>query len=208
MFRLLLIASACFAAEPAPRTIVALGDSLTFGQGVARRQSWPALLQRRLDKEGVGWRVVNAGVSGDTTAGALRRLGSVLGLKPAIVILALGANDGLRGLPLDEMEKNLARTIEGLRKAGARVVLAGVKLPQNYGENYRMRFEAVFERLAEKYELPFIPFLLEGVATKPELNLDDGIHPNAKGYKRVADTVWKTLKPLLESPSALGGSPR
>lgn len=177
--------------------IVALGDSLTAGLGVALEEAYPALLQARLAREGLHYRIINAGVSGDTTAGALRRLDWVLRARPAIVIVALGANDGLRGLPVGTMRDNLIAIITKLRASGARVLLAGMRLPPNYGAGYTREFAAAFDTVARQTSVPLLPFLLEGVAGRAALNLPDGIHPNAAGQRKVADTVWRALRPLL-----------
>jgi acyl-CoA thioesterase I len=178
--------------------IVAFGDSLTAGYGVAPRQSYPALLQRILDEQGLGYRVVNEGVSGDTTGTALARVDSALSHQPAWVILALGANDGLRGLPVDAMEANLRTMIDRFQASGAKVALAGMTLPGNYGKEYIASFEAVYPRLAKDYKLPLLPFLLDGVAAVPDLNQDDGIHPTAEGNGKVAEHVAGFLAPLLK----------
>lgn len=182
------------------RIIVALGDSLTAGLGVPRETAYPARLARRLKEEGFDYRIVDAGVSGDTTSGGLRRIDRVLDLKPEIVILELGANDGLRGLPLSLIEKNLAEMIARLNSSGVRVVIAGMKLPANYGKAYTDGFEAIFPALSKRFKIPLIPFFLEGVATRPELNRSDGIHPNSDGYAVVIENVWSVLKPLLSPP--------
>ncbi len=184
-------------AQP-PRTVAFLGDSLTAGYGLEPSQSFPALLELRLKDAGRPWRVVNAGVSGDTTAGGLRRLEWLLRQKVDLLFLCLGANDGLRGLPVATTEANLRAIITRAQTKGARVVLAGIRLPENYGTEYRKQFEALYPRLAREYKVPFLPFLLEGVAMRPELNQEDQIHPNAAGTRRVADTVWKVLEPLLK----------
>ncbi len=181
-----------------PPVILALGDSLTAGFGVPEPESYPARLQNILKENGYPHKVVNAGVSGDTTAGGLRRLSWLMRHKPKIVILALGANDGLRGMPVDQMYSNLKKIIETCRKHDARVLLAGIKVPPNYGEEYSQEFESVFHRLAKEFELPFIPFLLEGVAGKKDYTMDDGIHPLGSGYKLVAELVWNPLQTLLE----------
>jgi acyl-CoA thioesterase-1 len=141
--------------------------------------------------------VVNLGVNGDTTGGGLNRLSDVLGLKPRIVIVELGANDGLRGLPVEATRANLEQIIQGLQGAGARVILSGMTLPPNYGAEYIRSFEQIFVDLARQYRTPRIPFFLEGVAPNRSLMLPDGLHPNAAGYRIVADHVWKVLKPLL-----------
>jgi acyl-CoA thioesterase I len=182
------------------RVIVALGDSLTAGLGVAADEAYPALLEARLRREGLPYRVVNAGVSGDTTAGARRRLDWVLRARPAIVIVALGANDGLRGLPVAAMRDNLVAIVERLRAAGARVLLAGMRLPPNYGAAYTREFAEAFGAVARRTSVAFLPFLLEGVAGDPALNQPDGIHPNAAGQRVVADTVRRALEPLLPKP--------
>jgi len=178
--------------------ILAFGDSLTAGFGVAERENYPSRLQSILKEEGRPHRVANGGVSGDTTAGGLRRINWLMKLNPEIVILELGANDGLRGLSLEEMHSNLEQIILICRKKNARVLLAGMKIPPNYGEEYTQGFEKVFYKLAEQYKLPLIPFFLEGVAAKEEWTRPDGIHPTGDGYKVVTETVWKNLKPMLK----------
>jgi acyl-CoA thioesterase-1 len=178
--------------------VLCLGDSLTEGYGVAPEHSYPSLLEQRLRGDGhPELRVVNAGISGSTTASAVSRLRWQLRAKPDIVILALGGNDGLRGLDLGETEKNLDAAIALARSQGVRVVLAGMKMPPNYGRDYAQRFEGLFPALARKHDVALIPFLLEGVAARPELNLPDGIHPNASGYEIVVENVLETLRPLL-----------
>lgn len=178
--------------------IVALGTSLTAGLGLAQSEAWPALVQARLDREGYRYRVVNAGVSGDTSAGGLSRLDWQLGQKPAIVIVELGANDGLRGLPVAQLKENLGEIIDRSRAAGAAVVLAGMQAPPNMGADYADSFRALFPALADEYHVPLVPFLLAGVAAEARLNQADGIHPTAEGQRIVADNVWTTLAPLLK----------
>jgi acyl-CoA thioesterase I len=196
---MMLITAAQRPADPDPRPVIlAFGDSLTAGYGLPAGSGYPQHLQRRLDEHGYKYRVVTMGISGDTTSGGLARLKPALDLKPAIVILELGANDGLRGLPVAQMRLNLEELITRFRKIGSTVVLAGMTLPRNYGNSYVRSFEVVFRDLARKYQLPLIPFFLEGVAGVPRLTLFDGIHPNADGYKIVADIVWKTLEPVLK----------
>jgi len=182
--------------------ILAFGDSLTAGYGVAQDAAYPVRLQRRLDERGYKYRVVGMGISGDTTSGGRARLKPAIEQKPAIVILELGANDGLRGSSVPQMQANLEIIIKEFQKAGAKVVLAGMTLPRNYGEAYVKSFETVFRDLAQKYDLPLIPFFLEGVAGNPKLTLEDLIHPNAEGYVRVIDIVMKTLEPLLKRTTA------
>ncbi|MEO5341421.1 MAG: arylesterase [Magnetococcus sp. MYC-9] len=183
-------------AQP-PAVILCLGDSLTAGYGVATEAAYPTLLQERLRREGFSHQVVNAGVSGDTTAGGLRRLEWLLQNPPTLAIVALGANDGLRGLNLSEMKQNLGRILERLQQAGVRPVLAGMHIPPNYGRTYSERFAAIYTELAQEKGVPLIPFLLERVATDPTRNLGDGIHPNELGYQQVLANVWPVLRPLL-----------
>jgi acyl-CoA thioesterase I len=191
----LMLARGGAAAEE--RVIVALGDSLTAGFGVAAEEAWPALVQARLRREGRPYRVVNAGVSGDTTAAALRRVDWVLRNQPEVAIVALGANDGLRGLGVDQMRANLLAIVERLRGAGARVLLAGMEVPPNYGAPYGRAFRAVFPEVARRTGAAFMPFLLDGVAVDARLNQADGIHPNAAGHRVMAERIWPHLVPLL-----------
>lgn len=178
--------------------IVAFGDSLTAGLGVPQDQSYPAHLQRKLDTAGYAYRVVNAGVSGDTTAGGVRRVSWALNSKPTIVILELGANDGLRGLSLNETKANLEGIVQQFQQASVTVVLAGMKLPPNYGQDYTAGFEALYQAIAKQYRLTLIPFFLDGVAVSSTLNQADGIHPTGEGYRLIVEKVFPTLKPLLE----------
>lgn len=188
-------------AWPAPAradaVIVALGDSLTAGLGVAPDETYPARLQARLTREGYAYRVVNAGVSGDTTAGGRRRVDWVLRTGPEIVIVALGANDGLRGQSPQAMRANLDEIVARLRAAGARVLLAGMRLPPNYGVEFTREFADVFPAVARHAQVAFMPFLLDGVAADQRLNQADGIHPTAAGYQMIADRLWPYLRPLL-----------
>ena len=191
---LLLVAAT---AEAAERIIVALGDSLTAGLGVASDEAYPALLEARARKAGFDYRVVNAGVSGDTSAGGLRRLDWLLKSRPEIVIVALGSNDGLRGLPVAALRDNLTAIVTRLRAAGVRVLLVGMRVPSNYGAGYADDFAEAFSAVARRTSVAFMPFLLDGVAGDPTLNQPDGIHPNAAGQRVVADRVWTALRPLL-----------
>ena len=177
--------------------IVCFGDSLTAGFGLDPGQSYPDLLQRELDRRGYHYRVVNLGVSGDTTQDGLERLPLALAEKPRIVVLEFGANDGLRGQPVSNSQNNLARVIEALQQNGAQVVLAGITLPPNYGPDYIRKFDAVFTALAARYKAPLIPFLLAGVAGHSDLMQSDGLHPNAQGTRLVVGNVWQRLEPLL-----------
>ncbi len=178
--------------------ILAFGDSLTAGHGVPLAGSYPSRLQTELDRLGYPYRVVNAGVSGDTTSGGLSRIDFALAEKPRIVILELGANDGLRGIPVREARQNIEQMIRKSQGAGATVVLAGMTLPLNLGPDYIRDFESMYTDLAKKYKLTRIPFFLDGVAAKEDLNQPDGIHPTSKGYAVVTQNVLKYIEPLLE----------
>lgn len=177
--------------------ILALGDSLTAGYGLAQSQAWPTLLQAKLKAAGLPHRVVNAGVSGDTSAGGLARLDWQLSQKPGIVVLELGGNDGLRGMPVAHTRENLAKIIQRCQAAGATVVLAGMQIPPNMGPDYTAAFRDMYPSLAKEFGVPLIPFLLEGVAGDTKLNQRDGIHPTAEGQAILAETVWSALQPLL-----------
>ncbi|MDX2035000.1 MAG: arylesterase [Blastocatellia bacterium] len=177
--------------------IVAFGDSLTAGYGLPEEQSYTRLLQQKLDAEGYRYRVVNAGVSGDTSAGGARRIDWALEGNVKYLILELGGNDGLRGLPVPEMKKNLAAIIERAQTRGVTVILAGIEAPPNLGAEYTAEFRQAFRDLARQYKLPFIPFVLDGIGGRPEMNQPDGIHPNAVGEQALTENVWKTLQPLL-----------
>jgi len=187
------------AAQPADHrpVIVAFGDSLTAGFGADPGKSYPDFLQQELDRRDRQYHVVNAGISGDTSTDGLVRIDTVTALKPAIVILEFGGNDGLRGLPVGTTSDNLEQMIVALRKGGAKVVLAGMTLPPNYGPEYIRSFEAVYRDLAKKYKLPLIPFLLRGVGGNPALMQRDGIHPTAEGNRIVASNVMQALEPIL-----------
>jgi len=193
------------AARPAPTraeadhrpVIVAFGDSLSAGFGVDPGYSYPDYLQKDIDRRGYHYRVVNAGISGDTTTDGLERIQTVMVLKPVIVILEFGGNDGLRGVPVESSRANLEQMVMVLQKAGVRIVLAGMTLPPNYGPEYIRAFQMIYEDLAKKYKLPLIPFLLEGVGGHAGLMQRDGIHPNAEGSRIVAGNVMRVLEPLL-----------
>ncbi len=182
------------------QVIVAFGDSLTAGLGVTAQEAYPALLSKKLKKAGYSFEVINAGLSGETTAGGVRRIGWVLRNHPDIVILELGANDGLRGLSLFEMEKNLTKIIKRLQKEKIKVILAGMKIPPNYGKRYTSAFEAVYPSLAKRFNLILIPFFLDGVASIPALNQADGIHPTARGYTVVIEQIWPIIEAAITSP--------
>ena len=194
----LLVGDALPACAQAERVIVALGDSLTAGFGVAPDEAYPALLETRLRRDGYHYRVLNAGVSGDTTAGGLRRLDWALREKPEIAIVALGANDGLRGQSVTAMRGNLSAILDRLQAAGLRVLLAGMRVPPNYGAVYAREFATVFTELGKRPGVALMPFLLDGVAADARLNQSDGIHPTAAGYRVIADRMYPYLKPLLQ----------
>lgn len=183
--------------ENAP-IIVAFGDSLTVGLGVASHQTYPAQLQKKLNQAGVNYRVVNMGVNGETTAGALRRLDRIMTLQPTVVILEFGANDGLRGLAIEQIQANIAHIIERFQTQDIMVVLTGMRLPPNYGPSYTQAFANIFPALAKTYHIPFLPFFLQDVATKPALNQPDGMHPTATGYSIIVDNLWPILFPILD----------
>jgi len=196
-------AASAGAAAPSPQKtlpkIVAFGDSLTAGLGLPPSQSYPSLLQQKLDADGFRYEVVNAGVSGDTSAAGVRRIDWSLDAGDVrFVILELGANDFLRLQPVAETRKNLAQIIERSKQRGARVLLAGIYTTTNAGREYQREIHEAFQSLAREHGVPLIPFFLEGVAGRAELNQDDGIHPNAEGTRIVADNVYRHLKPLLE----------
>lgn len=185
-------------AAPARPAILVVGDSLSAGYGIPLERGWVAGLQRRLDAEGYEYRVVNASVSGETTSGGLERLPRALELhRPSVVIIVLGGNDGLRGLPAAELEANLEAMIRASQSAGARVLLAGIRIPTNYGPQYTERFFAVYGTLATRYRTALVPFFLEGVALDDSLFQADGIHPNVAAQPVLLDNVWPALEPLL-----------
>lgn len=197
LFCLLLCAAPPVFAAPA--TILVMGDSLSAAYGLETSQGWVALLQQRLTARGYDYTVINASISGETTAGGLTRLPQALRQhKPAIVILELGANDGLRGLPVKLMQQNLGRMITLSSRAGARVLLVGILLPPNYGPQYTQAFSAAYPALARHYGVPLVPFLLKGVAQDRSLMQADGLHPKAGSESRVLENVWNKLAPMLD----------
>jgi acyl-CoA thioesterase I len=188
------------------RTIVVLGDSLSAGYGISVQEGWVNLLAQRLSNQGYGYKVVNASVSGETTQGGVARLPRVLELhKPEIVVIELGGNDGLRGLPLATSRDNLQRAITLARNAKARVLLVGMMIPPNYGPRYSQEFRDMFPALASRNSVALVPFLLENVALDDALMQEDGIHPNAKAQPRILENLWPRLKPLLVAPSKPSG---
>jgi acyl-CoA thioesterase-1 len=194
---MLMLAGAGVAAEP--KTVLFYGDSITAGYGVDPDEAYPALIQKKIDDAKLPWRVVNAGLSGETTAGGLRRLDWILRQKVDVLVIELGGNDGLRGIAVDVTRTNLETMIENVRTKypDAKVVLAGMQMPTNMGADYTRAFAGVYPEVAKKQHAVLIPFLLEGVGGIPELNQPDGIHPTAIGHAKVAENVWKVLLPLL-----------
>lgn len=186
-------------AAPQQPVVLVVGDSLSAGYGIAPEQTWVTLLGERLRSEGYGYQVVNASISGDTTTGGLRRLPrSLASHQPAVVIIELGGNDGLRGTPIGVMRTNLEAMIRLARDAGAQVILAGMQIPTNYGAQYTRAFAAVYPELAKQYSLPLVPFFLDGVALDPTLIQPDGIHPTAEAQPKLLANVWPVLKPALK----------
>jgi acyl-CoA thioesterase I len=201
--RLLLIAlwMTCNAASAATaeRTLLVFGDSLSAAYGLQAEQGWVAQLQRRLQSQGYGYRVVNASVSGETTSGGRNRIERALAQhKPRLVLLELGANDGLRGLPTRESRENLTFMLDAIKRSGARTLLLGIRIPPNYGPQYTQSFEDMYTSLAREKKVPLLPFLLEGIALDERFMQPDGLHPNAQGQPLVLANVWTVLKPLLE----------
>ncbi|MFQ5935649.1 MAG: arylesterase [Acidiferrobacterales bacterium] len=189
-------------AAAAPPTILVLGDSLSAGHGIDPKGGWVSLLQRRLHKQGYPYRVINASISGATTRGGLTRLPRALAQhQPRVVIVELGGNDGLRGLSLDEIRRNLAAIIERSQQGSAKVLLLGVRLPPNYGEVYVKKFHTIFRNLEQSYTVPLVPFLLDGVGGHEELMQSDSLHPNTQAQGRMLDNVWPHLIPLLHKSS-------
>jgi acyl-CoA thioesterase-1 len=200
------LAGAC-SRDPTPATeasagtarprVVFLGDSLTAGLGVSPAEAYPGVLERRMHDAGLDYEVVNAGVSGDTSAGALRRVDWSLEGDVRVLVVAIGANDGLRGLPADALRQNLDAIVAAAERRHVAVLLAGMEAPPNFGEAYTREFRTVYRDVARSRRVRFLPFLLDGVAGRPALNQADGIHPNAEGHRLVADLVWRELEPML-----------
>jgi acyl-CoA thioesterase I len=195
----LLLSVAALSAQAAPLRVVILGDSLTDGYGIARESAYPALIDRRLKSEGHGdIEVVNAGISGSTTASAKGRLKWHLKNKPGVLVIALGANDGLRGMKIDQTRRNLSKLIATAKSEGIQVMLAGMRLPPNYGKEYTEGFAKLYRDLAREHAVPLVPFLLEGVGGEKELNLEDGMHPNERGHEKMAQTLYPHLLKLIQ----------
>ncbi len=181
-----------------PPVILVVGDSLSAGYGLVPGQGWVALLEQRLKREGYGYRVVNASASGETTDGGRARLDrALLRHRPAIVVIALGGNDGLRGLPVARVQANLAAMIDRSRAAGAGIVLVGIRIPTNYGPRYRSAFEGIYADLVQRYRVGHVPFILQDIALRADLFQADGIHPNAAAQPLLLARVWPELRPLL-----------
>jgi acyl-CoA thioesterase I len=192
--------SATRAAPDRRKVILFVGTSLTAGYGLGAEFAYPAVIQQKVDSAGLPFRVVNAGISGETSAGALRRIDWALQLPVDVLVLELGANDGLRGLNPDSMYNNLDAIIRRTRAKypGVRILLAGMQAPPNLGSRYGSRFRSAYRELADEHDVGLIPFILEGVGGRPELNQDDGIHPTIEGQRLMATTVWKFLRPMLD----------
>lgn len=183
----------------AERTVLVFGDSLSAGYGIPRDDAWPRLLQERLDHQSLDWRVTNASRSGETTGGGVRRFPDALSsYDPDVAVIQLGGNDGLRGLPVEQMKSNLGRMIEKAQSHGAQVLLVGIRIPPNYGAAYVEQFEGVYPELADRYDVALVPFLLEGVWDHDAMMQDDRIHPTSKAQPKMLDLVWEALAPMLE----------
>lgn len=196
----LLFTHLVMAETTSKQTILVFGDSLSAAYGIPKEQGWVNLVAQRVKDNQLPYEVANASVSGETTAGGLSRLPAALKqFKPSIVVIELGANDGLRGLPLDAMKNNLEKMIQASKQINAQVVLLGMFIPPNYGPKYTNGFKAVYLDLSEKYKTPFIPFFLDGISGHSDLVLEDGLHPNVNAQRKILENVWPTLKPLLNS---------
>lgn len=198
---MMLLSGLSSAAEPSiTRPLLVLGDSLSAGYGIAVESGWVSLLGERMAKRSPPRTVINASISGETSAGGLARLDALLAEhKPVLVIVELGANDALRGLPISEPTRNLGTIIEHARKAGAKILLVGIEIPLNYGPQYRDRLRVMYRDLASEFNVPLVPFLLDGVALDPSLMQADGLHPTAAAQPQVLETVWKVLEPMMKT---------
>lgn len=197
-FALLFLSNVSFAQMPKPlKKLVIIGDSLTEGYGVSKESAFPQLIEKKLNQNSSTWQVVNSGVSGSTTASALSRVRWMLKNKPDVVLIILGANDGLRGVKTEQSEKNLAEAIALAQKSQVKVILGGLYMPPNYGKEYTQQFKVMYSHLAKKYKVYLVPFILEKVAGDPKLNQADGIHPNEEGHKIVAETIYHSIKDQL-----------
>lgn len=204
---MLWLLSGSVGAQAAPKTLLVYGDSLSAGYGLARETGWVDLLAQRIKQNGYPWRVVNASISGETTAGGATRLPAVLRQhRPAIVVIELGGNDGLRGLPVDAMRANLDRMIQAAKRAGAQPVLVGMRLPPNYGTQYTTKFHDSYRALARRHDIVLIPFLLERVAARADFFQLDMIHPTAQAQPLILDEVWPYLEPLIRAQKRSGAA--
>ncbi len=200
LFTTLFFANVAMADTASKPVILVFGDSLSAAYGIPKEQGWVNLMAQRVKDNQLPHEVANASVSGETTAGGLSRLPAALKqFKPSIVVIELGANDGLRGLPTDAMKNNLEKMIQASKQADAQVVLLGMLIPPNYGPKYTNGFKAAFLDLSEKYKTPFIPFFLDGISGHSDLVLEDGLHPNVNAQRKILENVWPTLKPLLKT---------
>ena len=199
--KLLMLLLTCFlltSMASVQKKLIVLGDSISEGYGVSKESAYPALLEKKINLETkTKYQVVNAGVSGSTTASALGRMKWLIKQKPEFIVLFLGANDGLRGLKLEDTQKNLAMAIEYAQKQKVKIILGGLYMPPNYGKEYTEKFKQIYIKLAAKYKIPFIPFILDKVAGDPKYNLADGIHPNEEGHKIIANTIFQAIQSLL-----------
>ena len=205
MWRLWVLAlcAVCLGLAPAAQVILVFGDSLSAGYGLPQGTGWVDLLRQRLERDGYPYRVVNASISGDTSIGGRARLPDALAQhRPAIVVLELGANDGLRGQSIADLRDNLRRMIKASQARGAKVVLVGMRIPPNYGPDYTKKFQDAFLEVSRQARVPLVPFLLAGMADKRELFQSDGLHPNVQAQAQLLDNVWHRLQPLLGRPAA------
>lgn len=200
-FVVLFLFPALLYSQDDPKRILFFGDSITAGYGIEKENAFPTLIQQKIDSLGWNFKAVNAGLSGETSAGGLRRVDWMLRQPVSVFVLELGGNDGLRGIDLDATKKNLQKIIDKVKSKypEAKIILAGMQVPPNLGQDYTSKFKEMYPDLAEKNDAELIPFLLKGVGGNPDLNQSDGIHPTAKGHQIVAETVWDTLKPILQN---------
>lgn len=196
-FFILIFSLISFAQKNVPsenKKLVIVGDSLSEGYGVTKASAYPALIEKKLKDDQKNWTVVNSSESGSTSASAPGRIQWIVKTKPQVIFIALGANDGLRGLTIQQMENNLSKAIEIAQASNIKVILGGMYAPPNYGKEYAEKFKAVYPRLAKKYKLHLVPFILDKVAGNPKLNLPDGLHPNEAGHKVMAETIYQSIK--------------
>jgi len=206
MLKWLSVALLCASAAAHAATLLVYGDSLSSAYGIGAREGWVTLLEERLKREKFDYNVVNASISGETTSGGAVRIEEVLArVRPAVVVVELGGNDGLRGLPVSQAIANLSRIVEASQRRGARVLLVGLRMPPNYGPAYTREFEAAFREVARRHRVPLVPYLLQGVGERRELMQPDNIHPTAEAQPILLETVWKGLQPLLRSHGPGGG---